>query len=278
MTMKVSEYISTCGDSLKALIKVALKSRRLRRVVPGEGEVVILANGPSLRQTLSKRGADLAAKKTVCVNFMANTPEMKLIKPDYYVLADPHFFHGLDHDNVESLWRNLALVDWPMTLCVPVGDYSTARRLLGVKSSIMIATFNFVGIEGFAWLEDRLFTRGLAMPRPRNVLIPSLMIAIAAGFKRIFIAGADHSWMETIRVDDDNNVVSVQPHFYSDSGAERSRSVAEYRGYRLHDIIKSFYYAFRSYHSVARYAVRHGIEIFNSTPGSYIDAFPRRDF
>ncbi|WP_438589345.1 hypothetical protein [Duncaniella dubosii] len=32
-------------------------------------------------------------------------------------------------------------------------------------------TFQFVGAEGFGWLTDYLYSHGLAMPRPRNVLI-----------------------------------------------------------------------------------------------------------
>lgn len=35
--------------------------------------------------------------------------------------------------------------------------------------------------------------------------------------------------------------------------------------------------AFRSYWHIADYARSRGIEIINATPGSMIDAFPRRD-
>ena len=67
-------------------------------------------------------------------------------------------------------------------------------------------------------------------------------------------------------MNDNNNVVSVQPHFYADSKAELKRSETEYKGYRLHDILQSFYIAFRSYHTLRRYADRKGIRIYNSTP------------
>lgn len=276
--MKASEFLSTLGDTVKALGKIALLSRKVRRATAGRGEIVILANGPSLRRTLEERADDLSRHTLMCVNFMANTPQMWQLRPMYYVLADPHFFKGLDHDNVSDLWRNIARVDWPMTLCVPVKYYKTTRRLLGEHTAVQICTFNFVGIEAFAPVERLAFSRGWAMPRPRNVLMPAIMSALAAGFSTIYIAGADHSWMESIRVDEDNNVVSVQPHFYADSKAETKRSIEEYRGYRLHDIINSFYVAFRSYHAVERYARRCGIDIFNSTPGSYIDAFRRKQF
>ena len=114
------------------------------------------------------------------------------------------------------------------------------------------------------------------MPRPRNVLIPAIMIAIKAGFKTIHLTGADHSWLRTIGVNDNNEVESIQPHFYADDKRELRRSAAEYRGYRLHDILQSFTVAFRSYHEIARFAAKEGVKIYNSTPGSFIDAFERR--
>lgn len=279
MTMKASEFTSKLGDTLKAIVKIAVSSRPTVKPRPGQGDdIVILANGPSLASTIEARGKELTSRETLCVNFMANAPAMRQLKPNYYVLADPHFFNGVEHDNVAQLWRNLAAVDWPMTLLVPAERRRRALELLGKAPCVTVATFNFVGVEGFNWLENLAYGKGWAMPRPRNVLVPAIMAAISAGYKKIFIAGADHSWLETIHVDDNNNVVSVQPHFYKDSEAETKRSVNEYRGYRLHDILQSFYIAFSSYHRLSRFAKTRGIEIFNSTPGSFIDAFPRQDF
>lgn len=278
--MKASELMPMALSSLKAIVKIALKSRRTVRPQlprPEGDEVVILANGPSLRTTIAEHAERLRGVPTVAVNFMANAPEFVQLKPRYYVLADPHFFCGMEHDNVQSLWRAIASVDWPMTLWVPVERLRAARDFLGRNSKVEVATFNFIGIEGWAWLERMAYNRGWGMPRPRNVLVPALMAAARCGFKTIYVTGADHSWMETLRVDDDNNVVSVQPHFYADSKAETKRSVAEYRGYCLHDIIYSFYVAFSSYHRLQRWAESRGIAIYNATPDSFIDAFPRKD-
>ena len=116
----------------------------------------------------------------------------------------------------------------------------------------------------------------MGMPRPRNVLIPAIMLAIATGYTDISIVGADHSWMTSLSVTDENEVVSIQPHFYADSDHEQARVRHEYRGYRLHQIVESFAIAFRSYHHIADYAASRGVKIYNATPGSFLDAFPRR--
>ena len=120
-----------------------------------------------------------------------------------------------------------------------------------------------------------LYGRGLAMPRPRNVLVPSLMTAIREGYSRILLTGADHSWSKTLWVTDNNRVVSVQPHFYRDNEKERDRVESLYKDIHLHQIYESFSIAFRSYFAVKDYADSCGVEILNATPGSFIDAFPR---
>lgn len=279
--MKASDFFDRLGCTLKSIVKVVLQSRRTSqfpRAHKSGDKIVVLGNGPSLRTTIEDYGKRIKELPSVAVNFMANTPEFAELRPDYYVLADPHFFNGLQHENVESLWRNIAKVEWPINLCVPVRLMKKARRLTGSNKNITLCGFNFVGAEGFAWFENMIYDRRLGMPRPRNVLIPAIMVAVGAGYREIYVAGADHSWLETIRVTDENHVVSVQPHFYSDSRKELQRSETEYRGYHLHDILKSFYIAFRSYHTLSLYARARGIGIYNSTPGSYIDAFPRRQF
>lgn len=130
-------------------------------------------------------------------------------------------------------------------------------------------------VEGFAPVCHAAFSAGLGTPRPRNVLIPSIMCAIREGFGTIYIAGADHSWTKTLDVDEENRVVSLQPHFYEDNEHEKKRVVTEYHNYPLHTILKSLYTAFRSYFHIRDYAGSLGVKIINITPGSFIDAFER---
>ena len=262
-------------ETVKGVAKVALQSRPCSRF-KGRAEgrrLIIMANGPSLSQTIADSADELKSTPTMAVNFAAIAPEFTSLKPRYYVLADPHFFTGpADDTNLSRLRTNLAAVDWPMTLFVPVKYGKQARTLYG---NIDIATFNSVGVEGFAPLCHAAFRAGMAMPRPRNVLIPSLMLAIAMGYAEIVVVGADHTWMQTLSVTDDNEVVSVQPHFYNDGKDEQARVRHEYRNYRLHQIVESFAVAFKSYHDIANFAASRGVSIINATPGSFIDAFPR---
>lgn len=276
--MTISDFAGLAGASLKSVVKAVLKSRRVPSLASGSKDggdtIIILGNGPSLNTAIAESADTLRRYPTLAVNFAANAPQFADLKPDYYLLADPHFFNAAGDANVGRLLENLNGIDFPMTLFVPATvrdkDVKFDNPMLTVRR------FNAVGAEGFQWLENFLFDHRLAMPRPRNVLIPSIMVAIWLGFKEIYLAGADHSWLRTLSVNDRNEVVSVQPHFYKEDDREKARVVSEYKGYRLHQIIYSFYVAFRSYFAIARYAAARGVSIYNSTPGSFIDAFPRR--
>ena len=272
----ISVFFSKTGQTLASIAKIILLSKFGKISKSGIGEdIVILGNGPSLNTTISESAEFLALHKKLAVNFACNAPVFFDLRPEYYVLADPHFFAS-GAENVISLWSNLAKVDWQMTLFIPFKKNSSRLSELASNKNIRIERYNLTPIEGFKGFCHKVFRSGLGMPRPRNVLIPSIMLAIAAGFKRIYIAGADHSWMKTISVNDNNEVVSIQPHFYKENEQEKKRVNTEYMHYPLHQIVYSFYVAFKSYFEIKAYADSIGTEIWNITPGSFIDAFPRK--
>ena len=274
---KIARQAGLCASDAASIAKVALLSRRSARPhrLPGDDEIVILGNGPSLRETIDKHFGWLSVRTLMAVNFAANTPDFARLQPQRYILADPHFFDAVESDsNVGRLWKNLREARHDMTLHVPAARVKQARALVS-GSSLQLETFNLTPVEGHGWLTRILFDMRLGMPRPRNVMIAAVMAAIGCGYRRIYLAGADHSWSRTLSVDDDNRVVSIQPHFYSDDSKERERVATEYAGYHLHDILNSLTVAFRSYHEIRRYAEARGVAIANVTPGSMIDAFPR---
>ncbi len=279
MTNKVSEFFSRAGQSVISMAKLLLQCRRpsitKANAAPGE-RIIILGNGPSLNDTISRYGEVLRSTTAMAVNFFANTPVFRELKPRYYILVDTLFFVSGEGENFRRLTENLAAVDWTMTLIVPVKYRGKVAPQVSANSHIAILTVNAIAIEGWRWLTDMAYSAGLGMPRPRNVLIPAIMAAVQMGFKNIFIVGADHSWMSSISVNENNEVVSIQPHFYKEDEKEVKRIRTDYLRYPLHEIVHSFYVAFKSYHDIRRYADRHGIEIYNSTPGSFIDAFPRK--
>ncbi|MDE6022384.1 MAG: hypothetical protein K2G13_02665 [Muribaculaceae bacterium] len=266
-------------DGMASLGKVLLLSGKPSR--PGgvkDESLIIMGNGPSLRETIQSHGDLLVKSRTLAVNFAANAKEYSVLRPCLYVLADPHFFR-LDEsgkstdDNVTRLWENLSATTWHMTLYIPCR--AKLPEIVGKSANIIVKRYNLTPGEGLNGPVHWLYRKGLAMPRPRNVLIASIMVALREGYRDIYIVGADHTWSRELWVDDRNRVISVQKHFYKDNDKEFERVAQEYAGYHLHDILNSLTIAFRSYHQIAGYADKIGAKITNCTPGSFIDAFPR---
>lgn len=268
---------SNVGKSLKSVIKIAVQTKRssVEPEAPEGGKIIVLGNGPSLNETIAQFGSTVLAKyPTMAVNFAGNAPEFTVLRPRYYVVADPIFFSADGNEKVMALWQNLAeLVTWDMTIFVPMNQVERVRLH---NPKVRVAGFNFVGIEGFGPFARAAFDAGRGMPRPRNVLIPAIMMAIRLGYKDIYVAGADHSWTKTLDVDEQNRVVTVQPHFYRDDEQEAKRVEQVYRNIHLHEILLSFHIAFKSYFAIEDYARRRGVNVWNATPGSFIDAFRRK--
>ncbi|MEG0011478.1 MAG: hypothetical protein RR061_07925 [Muribaculaceae bacterium] len=278
----ISYFCNAFANSIKSCAKILLLSKSYNRtpIIASSEELVILGNGPSLNDTLTDSLAFLKSRRLLAVNFAANTDMFCTLKPEFYVLADPHFFISQEQPNVSNLWDTLSKkVDWNITLFIPANIKRSGSWYDDIRSNtnINLVFYNTTAVEGFKWLENLCFSRGLGMPRPRNVLIPSLMIALRMRFKTIYLAGADHSWTRTISVNDNNEVVSIQPHFYKEEDTEKKRVNTEYMKYPLYKIMYSFYIAFKSYFTIKRYADKIGATIWNITPGSFIDAFPRKN-
>lgn len=278
LSEKIAAFCSDLGASAKGLVKIAAQSRRCTvKAVAQPGErLVIMGNGPSLADNISSDLDKLTQAKTLAVNFAANTEVFCRLRPDFYLLADPHFYPAGNSDpNVIRLYQRFnTVVDWPMTLFVPA---ACPMASLGITNPLVrVERFNPVGVEGFGWLTRLAYSSGRAMPRPRNVLIPAIMVGMLMGFKEICLIGADHSGIAALGVNENNEVVSGQTHYYKDNREENRRAESVYKGVHLHDILQSFHVAFKAYHQIADYAAARGVEIYNCTPGSFIDAFPRR--
>lgn len=272
---KIQKGMGQLGASLASLVKIPLMSRRPSpRSREEKGTIIVMGNGPSLRDAMTDHRDVLMAYPRLAVNLSALAPEFRELRPDYYILADIAFFLKEKTGKVPALWEALASVDWPMTLFLP----ATARKMPEVRrlpANITVKYYNLTPAEGWRWLMHPVYDLGLAMPRPRNVLIPSIMSSMREGFRRIVLIGADHNWSKTLWVTDRNCVVSVQPHFYKDDDKELRRAEEIFRNVRLHEVYENYAIAFRSYFNVKAYAERRGVEILNATPGSFIDAFPR---
>lgn len=274
LTEILQSFFSGCVQTFLSIVKILLQSRRVGtpRKTCTHDEIVVLGNGPSLRPLIESKRDFLQGKSLLAVNYAVLSDSYEELKPDYYLVADPAFFVQKAH--CDRLFDALAAkTNWNLTLYLSTHARKSKlwQEKLAGHPHIHIHYFNMTPVEGFRWFVHLAFRRGWGMPRPRNVLIPSVMTALRMPFHTIYVAGADHSWLKEIWVNEDNVVMEDLNHFYDKKGSERYVSDR-----RLHDLLLSMHIAFKSYHTIRDYADSIGKQIYNVTEGSYIDAFERK--
>lgn len=276
----IQKWAASLEQTLLSMVKIPLKSRRPSALPTGlsnPDELVILANGPSLNTIVSAHRDFIDRRTLLAVNFCATSPMFTDLKPELYLIADPLFW--IVDEKRDALFGALAeKTDWPLHLFMPARSRSDRKwqTMLAGNPNITVHIYNSTPVEGFRRFTDAVYRHGLGMPRPHNVLIPSIATALRMPFKKIYLAGADHSWLPEITVTEQNEVLMHQKHFY-DSGKSKADTVKQENlsAARLHTILYHMHVAFKAYFTLRDHAERLGKEIVNITPGSYIDAFPR---
>ena len=235
---------------------------------------IILGNGPSLKDVLSNYQDCLKEYETVAVNIFCSSEAFEVIMPKYYVLTDPGFFDDKAKDErlldiQNKAQQGFSRVSWDMVLFLP----SINRRSSLVKRinnrHIRICFYNLTPIDGFLSLQHWLFKRNLGMPVAMNVLCASIFLMNNIGYKRIYLLGADHSWLESFYINENNELILGDKHFYGSQNVHANETLSAW----LHYLSVGF----RSHERLAEYAHYLGHEVINLTADSYIDAYPRKD-
>lgn len=280
MDEKGLKWLESLWQCFMSLVKIALQSRRSTPLPSCFGEtdeLLILANGPSLKKTVEESAEFVQGKTLMAVNFCVTSPLFEQLRPQLYLIADPLFW--IVPEKREQLFGTLAKkTTWDMHFFIPSRALKNKdwQPLLADNPHIKLCIYNTTPVEGFQPFCNRVFRKGWGVPRPHNVLIPSIAIALRLPFRRIFLAGADHSWLPEIRVTDDNVVLMHQKHFYDQNKSQAAPvSQENLHSARLYTILYHMYVAFKSYFVLEAYARSLGKEIINVTQGSYIDAFKR---
>lgn len=287
MLESIFKYISALIQSKLSFLKVILRSNLApERPKVSELELYILGNGPSLKPAIQKHAEQLSTKNLLSVNAFPNTDYFTLLKPNYYLILSKGFYNDTATDYNVSLRKTIikSLIDkteWPITVFLPYSARKNKSFIESLKSNehITLSYYNVTAVEGLSSVNHFFFNRGWGLPRPHNVLIPSIVKGINLGFKNIYILGSDHSWLPQINVNKENDVLLNQKHFY-DEKTSTAKPMHKNEGAgqrRLHEVLEKFYFSFRSYHDLSKYADTKSCKIINTVSDSFIDAFEKRE-
>lgn len=278
---KIYAWTVKLFQSVVSLISVQLFSSRkiaksiLRLSSQEKGNsCVILGNGPSLKGVLEQDLYFFKSYDCVAVNTFCNNEAFFVLHPKYYVLTDPAFFndHVVDKrvlDIQEQVVNGLGKVDWEMVLFLPSIN-SDSKMIQQFKNThIRFSFYNLTPIDGFLPLQHWLFKKNLGMPIAMNVLCASTFLMINLGYKDIYLLGADHSWLESFYVNDNNEVILGDRHFYGEQAVKCPSTLSQW----LYNVATGF----RTHERISEYAEYMGVHVYNATKGSYVDAYPRKD-
>lgn len=268
----ILSFILKFFNTLKFLTFVVVKTdlRNHIQKVDGAGLMTILANGPSLKDDLDK--IDFTKGDFCVVNDFYKSPWYSKIKPKYHVLADPLYF--VTDEDIQPF---VDAVKWKMTLFVPYYGWKKMSILNKIPSEfITVVPYHSVNYHGFECLRSWFYEKGLSMPKIMNVLIVAIFNSINMGYKQIKLYGADHSWVENIRVDEQNRLCVTDSHFYDNQKLKLTPwYLSDGSVQRISMFMRNLSIAFQSYEEINEYAEAYDCRIFNCTKGSYIDAFER---
>lgn len=269
-------------QTILSLGKVLIKSKTgINLPVAPSKTCIVLGNGPSLKTSLNNHPLFFTKHPLVCVNSFSTTEEYTLLKPSFYVILDPGFWFS-DKPVVTSTVNSLInKTSWNVYLLIPqiARQSKLFSELEKQNPNIKITYFNYTVYKGFRKTGNWLYKNNLAMPQSQNVMVASLFLALNIGFRKIYLTGADHSWHETLMVNDENIVCAKHLHFYE--GVEKPKYVPFYKGMHLNEtftmteIFATFSKIFLGYMNVNEYTKYKHAKIYNASEISFIDAFER---
>ena len=284
MKSSIQVFLENILFSMLSVLKIIIQSKAVKIKNNSTSlELVILGNGPSLNKQIFNHIKFLDNKDLICVNHFPKTTYYEKLKPAYYVTGAPDLWlDDIEEKFVISsklLFEAMAeKTNWPLSFFIPfeAKKHKRWQEQLKINKNINIIYYNNTPVEGFDWLNRLVFNYKLGMPRPHNVMIPCLMIAIWMNYKNLFLWGTDHSWLKEISVDRDNNVLINQKHFYDEKISKPETLDKRGKDKRnLGELLFKFMNAFQGYYTISNYASIKHVEIINNTELSYIDAFKK---
>jgi hypothetical protein len=245
------------------------------------GRVVILANGPSLKEVIPRLAGDDTFKDVdfVVMNFFAFNDAFFQIKPKHYCFVDMVFIQdSYRKDEVYKLFTVLEeRVDWDLNIYV-VGHWYYEKFINFFKFTnnfLKIIPVNYFVYRGYKNLRHFFYKKSLAMPELNSVVTLAIYMSINAGYSEIDLYGVDHNFLNSLCVNEDNQLCDRYSHFY-DIPETKPVQYADGSIPTVASHIKNTLNIFIGHDLLADYAKYAGVKIINCTQNSMIDSYERK--
>ncbi len=250
-------------------------------------KLIIIGNGPSLNESIKNYKEDIMRYDCMVVNHFCETEYYSLIKPQYYLLADPNFFGDINkysdwqkervNNFIEKLLKN---TKWDIDLVVPsFAKESDFVSRISENKLIHILFFNNNNLYKFEddYEKYKLWDENLIEVPAQTCLNSCIWLGVFLRYKEVYLIGADTNWIELLKIDQETNeLYTIDKHFYGEKKRRIYKDVEGTVPVLLHEELFSNYYALKSYWELRGYAEYAGVKVYNASEYSLIDAFERK--
>ena len=242
-------------------------------------KLCLLGNGPSF--SLIEENIDKLKDYDFCaVNLSVNTELFFILKPKMLVMVDMIFWKQPELDKIKKAWNNIQRINWDIQVFLPYDFPNSMKNTFEKSKYVKVCRY-----ANNCWdpethrakqLKMWLYKKGLVSPNGTNVSIAAIYTSILNGYKEINLLGVEHSWMRDIKVNEKNEVILIDRHYYGDT----EHIWCDYDGnpIKLIDFLGSQLVTFTGHLYLQDFANYMNVKIINRTAGSYIDAYEKKSF
>ncbi len=264
-----------------------IEDNPLPQVKHGSKEFIVIGNGPSFKETLARYQDKMLGKDMVVVNSFASTDEYELLKPSFYLMTDP-FFYGTPEICPKTAWNDINNICektmWPMyVILLSWGKGSPIVEALSRNKNIQVVFLQNDHIIPSKMSLYEAWDKNYTVPHGQTVLNTALYLGLYWNYKEIYLVGADSSFFEDIRIDQDTNEIwTIDSHFFDNNKIYKDKDFFDKSkgilrdDITLHELIFRYGRMFEDYYELEKYAQYKGANVYNASEYSWINVFERK--
>ena len=173
-------------------------------------------------ETILEENIDKLKDYDFCaVNLSVNTELFFILKPKMLVMVDMIFWKQPELDKIKKAWNNIQRINWDIQVFLPYDFPNSMKNTFEKNKYVKVCRY-----ANNCWdpethrakqLKMWLYKKGLVSPNGTNVSIAAIYTSILNGYKEINLLGVEHSWMRDIKVNEKNEVILIDRHYYGDT-------------------------------------------------------------
>lgn len=226
-------------------------------------KVHVIANGPSLNDTLPQIGDD----DVITVNYSLRDERIQKLTPKIHVLIDAAFAQDVNYlSQLNDLMKQNIVGEIVVSQEI---KKSWCRNFGNVSNLSVINTTAYLD-EYKTKRDKKNYENNFLVPHIQTVTIGAVYIAIQEGYSDIYLHGCDMTWIKDLIVRDDNVVCQVDNHFYN---TNKSNIVTKFS---MLEWTRAYYNAIFGFCQLKHYADDEGVNIYNMSRNSMLDMFEKK--